>query len=70
VLPFRRQPDYWIKATALERDDKVDEAIEVLRTEMGPNAAYWETQVSYLFEQRAKRLWRSGRKREAAEAAR
>lgn len=69
MWPFRREPDYWTKATALEREERVAEAIEVLHTEMGANAGYWETQVSYLFEQRAKRLWRAGRKEEAADAA-
>jgi hypothetical protein len=61
--------DYWKKAVALEAAEKIPEAIEVLRTEMGPLAPNWEAQVSHLFEQRAERLWRAGRKSEAREAA-
>lgn len=60
---------YWTKAIALEADGQLDEAIEVLRTEMGANAPNWEAQVSSLFERRAERLWKEKKKAEAAEAA-
>ena len=60
---------YWAKALRLEEQDRIDEAIDVLRTEMGNLAGYWQAQVSFLFETRAKRLWKRGDRDGAREAA-
>jgi hypothetical protein len=62
--------DSWSRAQELEREGRIDEAIEALRTAIGPTAGYWEAQVSSLFQQRAKRLRAEGDVLAAAEAAR
>lgn len=59
----------WQRALELEREERLDDAIEALRTQSGDARPYWESQVSRLFELRAIRLWEQGRPDEAREAA-
>jgi len=59
----------WDRALALEQQDEIERAVEILRTQTGDAAPYWQSQASYLFQLRAERLWNAGRRDEARAAA-
>jgi hypothetical protein len=62
--------DAWDRAVALEREERLDDAVSALRTQSGAYAGYWQSQAANLFQRRATRLWKEGKADAAREAAR
>ena len=55
---FAGQPDWWRKAVLLERDNKLDEAEQVIRRALDHIGVY--SQIAYLYEERVTRLRHAG----------
>ena len=67
---FRRaEPEWWLQAVALERQDRLPEAEEVVRSALAKIGGPWDCQCSYLYELRARRLLKEGKTDAAREAA-
>lgn len=62
---MRNANDAWDRALALEREDRLDEAVTALRSQ----SAYWQSQAAHLYQLRAERLARQGHADAAKEAA-
>lgn len=62
-------PEWWRKAKELEREDRLEEAEEVIKQAMLPQGYPWHAQFAELYKERMERLLDGGRKDEAKVAA-
>src|SRR5579871_4955074 len=66
---MNNQPEWWLKAKELEREDRLAEAEEVIRQAMQPLGYPWPAQFAQLYKERMERLLGSGQTDEAKAAA-
>lgn len=61
--------EWWTRAQALEREDRLDEAEAVIKEGMPPQSYPWPGQVAELYKLRMERLLEAGSPEEAKAAA-